>query len=263
MSEDPNDQLLLQIRGAVSEYERSLIAERMRRGRQHTYRAGVLLPWTRPPYGYRLNPDHPRDPAGVRVEATEGAIVSELFARSVQPGQSLSSLSTYLKQLNVPTPPNKKRWSNGTLRRILTNPVYTGVVYAGRGRVQPAQRRRWPLAPVGQRMMTSMPTSKDQWIVVGHLPALVTQESFEQVLLLAQKQPAIRSSQQSSPYLPLASPGQLWLLSAGMSWPNAPRLLVLRLCGQIPSQPLGSRRAMSPSPHSYEAARYGGLGGSL
>ena len=33
MSQDPNDQLLLQIRGAVAEYERTLIAERMRRGR--------------------------------------------------------------------------------------------------------------------------------------------------------------------------------------------------------------------------------------
>jgi DNA invertase Pin-like site-specific DNA recombinase len=109
MSEDPNDQLLLQIRGAVSEYERCLIAERMRRGRQHKYRAGLLLPWTRPPYGYRLDPDHLRDPAGVRVEATEGAIVSELFARYVQPGQSLSSLSNYLKHLNVPTPTGKKR----------------------------------------------------------------------------------------------------------------------------------------------------------
>src|SRR5215467_6118902 len=107
MSEDPNDQLLLQIRGAVSEYERSLIAERLRRGRQHKYRAGLLLPWTRPPYGYRLDPDHPRDPSGVRMEAAEGAIVSELFARSLQPGQSLSSLSTHLKHLNIPTPTEK------------------------------------------------------------------------------------------------------------------------------------------------------------
>jgi site-specific DNA recombinase len=34
ISEDPHDQLLLQIRGAVAAYERTLIAERMRRGRQ-------------------------------------------------------------------------------------------------------------------------------------------------------------------------------------------------------------------------------------
>ncbi len=49
MSADPHDQLLLQIRGAVAEYERSVIAERMRRGRQMKLRAGLLLPWTRAP----------------------------------------------------------------------------------------------------------------------------------------------------------------------------------------------------------------------
>ena len=75
MSQDPHDQLVLQIRGAVAEYERSLIAERMRRGRQAKLRAGVLLPWTRPPYGYALDPDRPRDPAGVRRAPAAAAIV--------------------------------------------------------------------------------------------------------------------------------------------------------------------------------------------
>src|SRR2546430_397145 len=60
MSSDPHDQLLLQIRGAVAEYERTLIAERMRRGRQARLRAGTLLPWTTAPFGYRLDPDRPR-----------------------------------------------------------------------------------------------------------------------------------------------------------------------------------------------------------
>src|SRR5947207_15637523 len=66
MSSDPHDQLLLQIRGAVAEYERTLIAERMRRGRLAKLRAGTLLPWTRPPFGCRLDPDGPRDAAAVR-----------------------------------------------------------------------------------------------------------------------------------------------------------------------------------------------------
>jgi site-specific DNA recombinase len=66
-----------------------LIAERMRRGRLMKQRAGVLLPWTRPPYGYRVHPDHPRDPAGVRVEAAEAAIVAEMFAVYLEAGQSL------------------------------------------------------------------------------------------------------------------------------------------------------------------------------
>lgn len=68
MSQDPHDHLLLQIRGAVAEYERTLIAERMRRGRQRKLQAGLLLPWTRPPYGYRLDPEQPRNPQRVRVE---------------------------------------------------------------------------------------------------------------------------------------------------------------------------------------------------
>ena len=49
MSDDPHDQLLLQIRGAGAEYERTLIAERMRRGRLTKLQAGLLLPWTYPP----------------------------------------------------------------------------------------------------------------------------------------------------------------------------------------------------------------------
>src|SRR2546423_11884086 len=88
MSQDPHDQLLLQMRGAVAEYERSLIAERMRRGRQQKFRAGTLLPWSRPPYGYRLNPDRPRDPAGVRREEAEAACVAEIFALYLREGQS-------------------------------------------------------------------------------------------------------------------------------------------------------------------------------
>lgn len=69
MSQDPHDQLLLQIRGAVAEYERSLIAERMRRGRLRKLQAGVLLPWIRVPYGYRVDPDRPAiPPACVRTK---------------------------------------------------------------------------------------------------------------------------------------------------------------------------------------------------
>lgn len=93
MSQDPHDQLLLQIRGAVAEYERSLIAERMRRGRRQKYQAGGLLPWTRPPYGFRVDPARPRDPAGVRLEPAEVAVVGELFADYLQEGQSLKRVT--------------------------------------------------------------------------------------------------------------------------------------------------------------------------
>jgi site-specific DNA recombinase len=90
MSTDPHDQLLLQIRGAVAEYERTLITERMRRGRQARLRAGTLLPWTRPPLGYRLDPQQPRTPTGVGVDAGEAALIAQLFDWYLEPGATPS-----------------------------------------------------------------------------------------------------------------------------------------------------------------------------
>ncbi len=77
MSQDPNDQLLLQIRGAVAEYERTLITERMRRGRLAKLRAGQLLPWMRVPFGCRTDPERPRDPQGLRLDEYEAALVRQ------------------------------------------------------------------------------------------------------------------------------------------------------------------------------------------
>src|SRR4029450_12802726 len=50
LSDSPDDQLMLQIQGAVAENERSLIVDRMRRGRLMKYEAGLLLLWTVVPY---------------------------------------------------------------------------------------------------------------------------------------------------------------------------------------------------------------------
>ena len=79
MSQDPHDQLLLQIRGAVAEYERSLITERMRRGRRAKLRSGLLLPWTVAPYGCLPDPEHPRDARKVRLDPVKSEIARQMF----------------------------------------------------------------------------------------------------------------------------------------------------------------------------------------
>src|SRR4051812_15190116 len=93
-----------QIRGAVAEYERTLITERMRRGRLRKLRAGTLLPWTRPPYGYRLDPERPRDPSGGRVEKAEGAVVRDLFAWFADEGATILAMRQRLAQLGIVSP---------------------------------------------------------------------------------------------------------------------------------------------------------------
>jgi DNA invertase Pin-like site-specific DNA recombinase len=85
LRDDPHEQLVTQIRGAVAEYERTLIADQMRRGRQARLRSGQLLPWTRAPYGYRLHPERPRDPAAVQLDPV---------ARPPTPSASASSVAS-------------------------------------------------------------------------------------------------------------------------------------------------------------------------
>jgi site-specific DNA recombinase len=149
MSPDPNDQLLLQIRGAVAEYERTLIAERMRRGRLAKLRSGQLLPWLRVPFGYRTDPERPRDPAGLRVEEYEAAIVRQMFAWYLEQGATLGTIARRLTQGGVLTPTGKISWSRSTIRGILKNHAYVGNAYGHCTYLAPAKSRRSPLAPVG------------------------------------------------------------------------------------------------------------------
>src|SRR3954454_4737973 len=181
MGRDPQDQLLLQIRGAVAEYERTLIAERMRRGRQAKLRAGCLLPRTRPPYGYRLDPDRPRDPAGVTLEPAEAAVARELFAGYLEGQASLFGLAKRLQGLGIPSPRGRPRWSPATLRGLLTNPTYTGQVYAGRWRARAPRIRRSATHPIGKPSDSSVPVPAAEWLPVASVPALVSEEEFARV----------------------------------------------------------------------------------
>jgi len=181
MSDDPHDHLLLQIRGAVAEYERTLIAERMRRGRLAKLRAGMLLPWTYAPYGYRLSLDRPRDPRGVTTDPTEAAVVAELFAMYREPGVSLMQLALHLDRRGVPTPSGTPRWSSPTIRGMLRNPTYTGQVYAQRTRYRAPTHRRSATHPIGRPHGTAVPQPADSWLLVGQVPAVVSQAHFDEV----------------------------------------------------------------------------------
>jgi site-specific DNA recombinase len=195
-SDAPHDQLVLQIRGAVAEYERTLSAERRRRGRQRRLRAGTLWPWTTPPYGYRLPPDHPRDPAPVRLDPAEGAVVQEIFARSLTAGGPRLGVAKHVLQLGVRSPKDTARWTAATLRGVVTNPVYTGHVYVGRRRARPPRRRRSATHALGKPARGYDFPAPAAWTLVATVPALISQELFAQVQakLALKKKQAVRNN---------------------------------------------------------------------
>ena len=179
MSDEPNDRLMLQIRGAVAEYERTQISERMRRGRLAKYRGGQLLPWSRPPYGYRVDAERPCDPDGLRLDPGEAAQVRQMFAWYLEPGASLYSIAKRLTDMELPTPTGKVRWNTATVRGMLKNPAYTGTAYTNRTRPAPAKQRKSALLPVGAGESLAWRPS-EEWIPIA-VPAIVEQAVFEQV----------------------------------------------------------------------------------
>jgi site-specific DNA recombinase len=198
-SDDPHARLVTQIRGAVAEYERTLIADRMRRGRQARLRSGQLLPWTRAPYGYRLHPQRPRDPAAVQIDPVAAVVVQELFAAYAAGGVTLHTLAAQLTRRRVPTPTGKPVWRPNSIRQLLTNPAYKGQAASGRRRTTPARQRKSALEPVGRGVSTRAHPSQE-WIMVP-VPALVAAEQFDLVQrrLASNQQSARRST--THPYL--------------------------------------------------------------
>jgi site-specific DNA recombinase len=177
--EDPHDQLLLQIRGAVAEYERNLIVERMRRGRQAKLRSGTLLPWTFAPYGYILDTERPRDSSRVQIDPVKAEVVKQIFDWYTDPRQVVS-LYWVAKQLSVdgiPTPRGYVRWNVATIHGILRNPAYAGTAYSGRTRTAPTRQRHSALKSVGPGL-AHRPTSPEDWIAIT-VPAIISQETFQ------------------------------------------------------------------------------------
>jgi site-specific DNA recombinase len=181
LSDDPQDRLLLQIRGAVAEYERTLIAERTRRGRLYKLRSGQMLPWTRPPYGYRADPDRPRDPAGVHADPAEAATVAELFRWYADEGRSFMAVVQRLHDLGVRSPSGREYWGVATVRGVRTNPTYTGTAYANRTRVRAARVRRSATHPIGRPRDSQAPLPPEEWIAAATVPSIVTREQFDRV----------------------------------------------------------------------------------
>jgi site-specific DNA recombinase len=222
MSQDPHDQLVLQIRGAVAEYERTLITDRMRRGRQAKLRSGQLLPWSVPPYGYVMDPERPRDPRRLQVDPVKAAVITQMFAWYTDPQTpaTLYGLAKRLTDAQIPTPRGGPRWNVASVRGILRSPVYTGTAYSERTRPVPARMRQSALRPVGPgHSHRSAPP--DEWIAIP-VPAIVSQETFAAAQArLARNRQLARRNNTAHEYLlrGLVSCGQCQLSCMGRTVP--------------------------------------------
>ena len=121
----PQGMLLRQILSVISEYERTLIAERSRRGKIHRARQGSLNMLTRAPYGYRLIRKTETCGARLEVDDTEARVVRRIFGLYVRDGLKMHEIGPRLDAQGV-RPRHAQHWSCSTVSVILRNEAYIG-----------------------------------------------------------------------------------------------------------------------------------------
>jgi site-specific DNA recombinase len=176
---DPQDVLVIQIRGVVAEYERTVIADRMRRGRLAALRAGQIVPWTVPPFGYRHDPLRPRDPAGVQIDEDAAHVVRQIFTWYIEDGLTLYGIAQRLIDRGIPTPTGRPYWNPSSVRKILMNATYRGIAYGNQKQMVPAKRRHPLLGrePRGEGGESYRLRPVEEWIGVS-VPSLIDDARF-------------------------------------------------------------------------------------
>ncbi|MBS4026034.1 MAG: recombinase family protein [Clostridia bacterium] len=201
----PSGRLTLQVLGAVAEFERERIRERVIDNMMHAAKGGKWL--TQSPYGYRLEEKQ------LVVFETEAEIVKRIFAMFLHKGLGYYSIAKQFNHEGIPSRQNKE-WSIRSVKLLLSNPVYKGTLVWNR--VDSSKKSR-QLKDV------------DDWIVVHNcLPEIIDEDIWEQTQKRINEPNKMAPRAKTSPHL-LGGLIKCGSCDAGMSigwsgWPKRYRV---------------------------------------
>ena len=178
-AEDPHSALLVQIQGAVAEYERAKLAERYRRGKLHRARQGEVF-WNSIPFGYRRIPRQDGVPAHVVVDEEQAEIVRKVFRWHAWEGLSIRKITHALTASGVRPPRGGKRWGETTIHKFLRREAYLGTLCYNQTTCVP--RKPGEEGPGGRRLGPRVVLRPpEEWIPIS-IPPIVDRETFERSL---------------------------------------------------------------------------------
>ncbi|MFQ6102627.1 MAG: recombinase family protein, partial [Anaerolineae bacterium] len=173
LGDSPQEQLFLGIQGLFAEYERAMIAERLRRGRLYRLRQGQRA-HVRPPYGYRYIPVSQPGGGCWEPHPTEAEVVHRIYQWYTDEELTITAIVDRLNGQGPLAPPRGQHWIYSTVRGILKQPAYAGRAYYNRTRTcheaigQPRQQGRG-----ARRSPTHEPRPRGEWIEL-QVPVLVS-----------------------------------------------------------------------------------------
>lgn len=182
LGKTPEDDLLLQVQGMMSEYERKKIMERSRRGKLHAAKAGSVNVLSCAPYGYRyLTKYEGGGRAQMELVPEQVEIVKQIFEWIGRDRLSIGEVCRRLVAQGVPTAKGKGVWDRTHVWAMLRNPAYKGTAAFGKTRQGPMRKRLNPgrgQSEQPRRAHSIYDVPSEEWHLVP-VPAIVTPELFE------------------------------------------------------------------------------------
>ncbi|WP_108671832.1 recombinase family protein [Peribacillus acanthi] len=173
----PSGRLTLQVLGAVAEFERERIRERVLDNMFHAANSGKWL--TQSPYGYDLVEKE------LSINEKESLIVKKVYDLYLNKGLGYYTIAKKLNEEGIPSKYNKE-WSLRSIKLILTNPAYKGTLVWNRTDSSKKKRKE---------------KEEEEWVTVEDcLPVIIEKETWDAVQERINKKP-MASRAQSSPHL--------------------------------------------------------------
>ena len=183
-AESAEDQLLLQIQGVISEYEREKIMERHRRGKLHKAKQQSPNVLSGAPYGYLYIKRTSTEPARYEIHLGEAKVVRLIYDLYVNKFLSVPKIAGHLDELKIPTPRGLGGWSPRTLWGILKNPAYSGKAAFGKTistkRKKKTKHTRNAMHYPKRVNSSAVRQPKEKWIFIK-VPPIISEAIFEKV----------------------------------------------------------------------------------
>lgn len=172
-SQTAEGKLFYQLRGAISEFEKAKINERMSRGRREKARQGFIVKDYQI-FGYAYNSQNKSLEVNVK-ECEVVKLIFDMFTGNNGDSTGISAIAGYLTQLGIPTKRGAKFWHRQVVRQILMNRTYIGEFYQNRwlaeGSLTNKFKPKVERSPVKER-------PKKEWIRVP-CPPIIEKDVFD------------------------------------------------------------------------------------
>lgn len=185
---------MFNLKAMLAEEESAKLSERTKLGQRERARRGNYK-GSLPPYGYKIE----QTTLQLILDDNTAPIVKEIFRLYLHEGLGLFTISNTLMRRKIATPRTISKasnagtkWHQSTLKRILTNPVYTGkLVYC-------REETTNILSKSETYKIRKKVDPKNQIIIENAHPAIIREEDFQAVQILMKKKGKDKSNGKES-----------------------------------------------------------------